>query len=72
MCILMTDSCYCTAETNTTLQSNYPPIRMFKMSKVPFLNKELYIDKIQFTNLFNFIHIFELQTDIQFIFIIVI
>ena len=45
---------------------------MFKMSKVPFLNKELYIDKIQFTNLFNFIHIFELQTDIQFIFIIVI
>ena len=25
LCILMADSCCCVAETNTTLQSNYPP-----------------------------------------------
>ena len=26
-CIPMADSCWCTAENNTTLQSNYPPIK---------------------------------------------
>ena len=27
ICILMADSCCCRAETNTTLYSNYPPIK---------------------------------------------
>ena len=27
ICILMADSCYCLAETNTTLYSNYPPVK---------------------------------------------
>ena len=27
ICILMADSRYCTAETSTTLKSNYPPIK---------------------------------------------
>ena len=27
ICIFMADSCCCTAETNTTLPSNYPPIK---------------------------------------------
>ena len=29
----MTDSHYCTAETNTALLSNYPPINFFKATK---------------------------------------
>ena len=29
LCILTADSC-CTAESNTTLQSNYPPIKNLK------------------------------------------
>ena len=29
ICILMADSCCCMAETNTTLESNYPPIKKF-------------------------------------------
>ena len=33
ICILMTDSHYCTAETNTALLSNYPPINFFKATK---------------------------------------
>ena len=27
MCLLMTDSCYCIAELNTTLESSYPGIK---------------------------------------------
>ena len=30
MCIVMVDSHCCTAETNTTLLSNYLPIKIFK------------------------------------------
>ena len=30
ICILMADSCWCMAETNTVMQSNYPPIKNFK------------------------------------------
>ena len=31
VCILMADSCCCMAETNTTLKSNYLPIKNLKM-----------------------------------------
>ena len=37
MCIIMVDSCCCMAETNTTFQSNLPPIRkyiFFKWQKI--------------------------------------
>ena len=36
ICILIADSHFCTAETNTTLQSHYPPIKNLK--KRPFAN----------------------------------
>ena len=32
MCIFMAESHCCMAETNTTLQSNYPPIKKTKLS----------------------------------------
>ena len=31
--IIMTDSCWCMAETTTTLQSNYAPIHFFFLMK---------------------------------------
>ena len=30
ICILRADSCCCMAETSTTLQSKYPPVKNFK------------------------------------------
>ena len=32
ICMHMADSCCCTAETNTTLQSNYSPIKNKKLN----------------------------------------
>ena len=38
ICTHMADSCCCTAETNTTLQSNYSPIKNKKLNS--FLKKK--------------------------------
>ena len=37
--ILMADSCFCVAETNTTLESNYPPVKN-KVKKIKIFKKE--------------------------------
>ena len=39
ICILMADSCFCVAETNTTLESNYTPVKN-KFKKINFFKKE--------------------------------
>ena len=35
----MADSCFCVAETNTTLESNYPPVKN-KVKKIKIFKKE--------------------------------
>ena len=37
VCRLMADSWWCVAETNTTLESNYPPIEKKKKTYLPGL-----------------------------------
>jgi len=43
----LADSCYCIAETSTTLQSNYPPIKDKNKFK-KFKNKSIKIFKKEF------------------------
>ena len=38
ICIIMTDLCCCMAETNTTLESNFPPIK--KEAKIRLQKKK--------------------------------
>ena len=40
ICIPVADSCWCMAETNTTMQSNHPPIKnKFKKKKKSLSNQ---------------------------------
>ena len=52
-CVPMADSCWCMAETNTTLQSNYPPIKnksILKKETVLSLGKPLEPGKVNETD----------------------
>ena len=44
-CIPMADSCWCMAETNTILKSNYPPIKNKYLWKNVNVKKKLYLGK---------------------------
>ena len=41
ICMHMADSCCCTAETNTTLQSNYSPIKNKKLNSFQKKKKKI-------------------------------